>query len=211
MDLYFSPLACSMATRVALYESDTQANYIYVNRLAKEVEDGSDYYAVNGMGQVPLLRTDSGEELTETAAVLQYIADLRPESGPAPKSGMERYRLQQWLNFITTELHKAVFYPQFSPDSNDGAKAFALQLTEKRFDHLDKHLTGREFLLDRFTVADAYLGTVLGWTRPVGIDLGKWPALKDYFTRMRQRPSFARATAEEFALYEAEQERAGAA
>lgn len=207
MDLYFSPLACSLAARIALYEAGLPADYIYVDRFEKTLEDGSDYYPINPMGQVPMLCTDAGDTLTETSAVLQYVADLNPESGIAPKSGIERYQLQSWLNFITTELHKAVFYPQFSPESNDGAKAFARHLAEKRFAHLDRHLTGREFLLDRFTVADAYLATVLGWTRPVGIDLGKWPAVKDYFSRMRARPSVAKAVAEEYALYEAQEER----
>lgn len=204
MDLYFSPLACSLATRIALYESGTPANYIRVDRLSKKVEDGSDYYAVNPMGQVPMLRTDSGEQLTETSAILQYVADLDEDAGLAPKSGLDRYRLQQWLNFITTELHKAIFYPLFSPDSNDGAKAFALQIADKRFDYADKYLSGRAFLLDRFTVADAYLTTVLGWTRAVGIDLDRWPALKAYASRMRARPAVARALAEEYPLYEAQ-------
>src|SRR5690606_24119674 len=119
MDMYFAPLACSLATRVALYESGTPANDIRVDRIAKTLEDGSDYFAVNPMGQVPMLRLDSGEQLTETAAVLQYVADLDPDSGLAPKSGLERYRMQQWLNFVATELHKVVFYPLFSTESND--------------------------------------------------------------------------------------------
>jgi glutathione S-transferase len=211
MDLYFAPLACSLATRIALYETGQTADFICVDRLAGTLEDGSNYHMLNPMGQVPMLRTDTGELLTETAAILQYVADLDQEGRLAAKSGMERYRLQQWLNFITTELHKALFYPQFSPDSNDGAKAFSRGLLDKRFDLLEKHLTGREFLLDRFTVADAYLATVLGWTRPVGIDLDGWPALEDYFSRMRARPAVARAVAEEYALYEAQQERRGAA
>jgi len=211
MDLYFAPLACSLATRIALYEIDRPANFICVDRLAGKLEDGSDYHQLNAMGQVPMLRTDTGERLTETAAILQYVADLDEEGRLAPKSGLERYRLQQWLNFIASELHKALFYPQFSPDSNDGAKSFSRKLLDKRFDYLDRHLTGRDFLLDHFTVADAYLATVLGWTRPVGIDLGQWPAIKDYFTRMRARPAVARAVAEEYALYEAQEERRGAA
>jgi glutathione S-transferase len=211
MDLYFAPLACSLATRIALYEIDRPANFVQVDRLAGTLMDGSDYYALNAMGQVPMLRTDSGELLTETAAILQYVADLDEEERLAPKSGMERYRVQQWLNFITSELHKALFYPQFSPQSNDGAKAFSRDLLTKRFDYLERHLTGREFLTDRFTVADAYLATVLGWTRPVGIDLNQWPAIKDYFNRMRGRPAVAKAVAEEYALYEAQMEQKGAA
>ncbi|MEJ8572747.1 glutathione binding-like protein [Microbaculum marinum] len=211
MELYFAPMACSLATRIALYETGQTATFVCVDRMEGKLEDGSDYHRVNPMGQVPALRTDSGELLTETSAILQYVADLDPEGRLAARSGPARYRLQRWLNFITSELHKALFYPQFSPASNDGAKAFARDLLEKRFDYLERHLTGREFLLDRFTVADAYLATVLGWTRPVGIDLGRWPALKDYFDRMRARPAVATAVAEEYALYEAHEARKGAA
>lgn len=211
MDLYFSPLACSMATRIALYETGQPANFFYVDRFSHTLEDGTDYHALNPMGQVPMLRTESGDLLTETSAVLQYVADRDPERRLVPETELERARVRQWLNFITTELHKALFYPQFAPSSNDGARGFARELVGKRLDYLNRHLTGREFLLDRFTVADAYLATVLGWTRPVGIDLRRWPALKDYFGRMRERPSVAAAVAEEAALYEAEEARRGAA
>jgi len=211
MDLYFAPMACSLATRIALYETGQEACFVCVDRLAGKLEDGSDFSAINPMEQVPTLRLDTGELLTETAAILQYVADRDPESRLAPKSGLERYEVQKWLNFVASELHKAIFYPQFAPTSNDGARAFARDLVKKRFDYLENHLTDRAFLVDRFTIADAYLATVLGWTRPVGIDLDAWPALKDYFTRMRARPAFARAVAEEWALYEAQAERRGAA
>ena len=211
MDLYFSPLACSMATRIALYEVGAEAGFIQVDTKSKSVEDGSDFFAINGMGQVPVLRTDAGELLTENPVVLQYVADRFPGSGLAPQGGMERYRLQQWLNFTTSELHKVVFVPLLDPKSSEGAKAYAREKAPLRLAHLAKHLEGREFLLDRFTIADAYLVTVLNWGRYSGVDLAQWPAVHAYYHRMLERPSIVRAVSEEIALYKAEQARRSAA
>ena len=212
MDLYFSPLACSMATRIALYEIGAKAGFIMVDTKTKRVEDGSDFLAVNGMGQVPVLRTDEGELLTENPVVLQYVADRHPASGLAPATGSpERYRMQQWLNFTTSELHKVVFVPLLDPEANDGAKAYAREKAPARLAPLAKHLAGREFLLDRFTIADAYLVTVLNWGRYSGIDLAQWPPINAYYHRMLERPSVARAVAEEITLYKAEQARRNAA
>jgi glutathione S-transferase len=211
MELYFAPLACSLATRIALYEAGVQADYRCVDLRAKRVAGGGDFFAVNPMGQVPALRTDADEVLTENPVVLQYVADAYPAAGLAPASGMARYRLQQWLNFIGTELHKAVFIPLLDPKAPEGAKAFAREKAALRFAHLDKHLAGRDYLLDRFTVADAYLTTVLNWTQPTNIDLAQWPAVQAYFRRMHGRPSVAKAFGEELALYKEEQARKGAA
>lgn len=206
MDLYFSPLACSMATRIALYEAGIKGNFISVDTQAKKLGDGSDFFAVNDMGQVPVLRTDEGELLTENPAVLQYVADRNPQSGLAPQGGIERYRLQQWLNFITSELHKVVFIPLLDPTSPEASKLYAREKAERRFAHLNKHLEGRNFLLDRFTVADAYLVTVLNWSRFVGLDLAEWPAVRMYLDRMLKRPNVAKALAEEMSLYEQQQQ-----
>jgi glutathione S-transferase len=211
MELYFAPLACAMATRIALYEAGADATYHQVDTKAKRLADGGDYLAINPLGQVPVLRLDSGELLTENVAILQYVADRYPASGLAPAGGVERYRLQQWLSFITTELHKVVFTPLLSSAAPEGAKAFARDKAPIRFAHLAKHLEGREFLLDRFTVADAYLVTVLNWAKVTGIDLAQWPPINDYDRRMHQRPSVARAFAEELDLYKAEQARRSAA
>jgi len=212
MDLYFSPLSCSMATRIALYEAGAKAAFIQVDLKAKRVlADGSDFLGINGMGQVPVLRTDGGELLTENPAVLQYVADRYPAAGLAPQGGFERSRLQQWLNFITTELHKAVFVPLLDRTSSEGAKSYALEKAPQRLAHLASHLEGREFLLDRFTIADAYLATVLNWGQYSGVDLAKWPAVASYFRRMLERPSVARAIAEEMELYKAAQARRNAA
>ena len=212
MDLYFSPLACSMATCIALYEIGATAGFIMVDTKAKRVEDGSDYLAINGMGQVPVLRTDEGELLTENPVVLQYVADRYPDSGLAPRPGtMERYRMQQWLNFTTSELHKAVFTTLLDPKSPEDAKGYARGKAALRLGHLANNLEGREFLLDRFTIADAYLTTVLNWGRYSGVDLAQWPAVHAYYHRMLERPSVAKALAEEIALYKAEQARSNAA
>ncbi len=212
MDLYFSPLACSMATRIALYEISAEGGFILVDTKTKRVEDGSDFLAINGMGQVPVLRTDAGELLTENPVVLQYVADRYPDSGLAPAPGsLERYRMQQWLNFTTSELHKVVFVPLLDPKASEGAKAYAREKAPQRLAYLAKHLEGREFLLDRFTIADAYLVTVLNWGRYSGIDLAQWPAVNTYYRRMLERPSVAKTVAEEIALYKAEQARRNAA
>jgi glutathione S-transferase len=210
MELYFSPLACSMATRIALYEADGEAEFNQVDIRAKRVADGADFLTINPLGQVPVLRSDDGELLTENAAVLQYVADRYPQSGLAPAGGSERYRLQQWLNFVTSELHKLVFSPLLNPAAPQGAKDFARDRAEARFGYLNDRLAGRDYLLDRFTVADAYLVTVLNWAQFAGIDLAKWPAVRTYFARLQERPSVARALTEERALYAAERARQAA-
>ena len=206
MDLYFSPLACSLATRIALYEAGADANYIEVDPKTKVVQnDGSDFRAVNPLGLVPTLRTDDGLVLTENAAILQYVADRFPNAGIASEPGMDRSRLHQWLCFIGTELHKGLFTPLLGKTVPAEVKAYTLEKYLSRLDYLDKYLTGREFVLDHFSVADAYLTTVLNWSiaTPM-IDFSKYPAVKDYLERMRKRPSIAKALAEEFALYQAE-------
>ena len=207
MDLYYAPLACSMATRIVLYETAADATFIGVNTRTKRLTDGSDFYAINPMGQVPVLRTDAGELLMENPVVLQYVADRNPASGLAPQGGIERYRLQQWLNFITSELHKVVFVPLLDPQSNDGAKEYARLKLATRLRYVNDHLVGRDWLLDRFTVADAYLVTVLNWAGYTGTDLAPWPALAAYFRAACDRPSIARAMADELAAFREEQAR----
>jgi glutathione S-transferase len=211
MDVYFSPLACSMASRIALYEAGSAANFIEVDPKTKRTPDGADYFAVNPLGLVPAIRTDDGEVLTENAAILQYIADMAPAAGLAPSGGMARSRLQQWLCFTGTELHKALFVPLFDPKTPDEAKARTLEKGESRLAYLNTYLTGREFLLDRFSVADAYLFTVLNWKIATPVDLKKWPAVEAYYRRLKERPDIARALSEEHALYAEEVKRHKAA
>jgi glutathione S-transferase len=204
MDLYYSPLACSMAPRISLYEAGAQAHLIEVDPRTKRTLDGVDFFSINPLGLVPALRTDDGEVLTENAAILQYIADQSPGSGIAPQGGMPRTRLQQWLCFVGTELHKALFSPLLDPKMPDAGKARILEKGDARLAYLNTYLTGREFLLDRFSVADAYLFTALNWNIATPVDLKKWPAVHAYYTRLKQRPSIARALSEEHALYAAE-------
>lgn len=205
MELYFAPLSCSLATRIALYEAGLPAGFHQVTLSTKRLDNGDDYLVVNSKGQVPALRTEEGAILTEGPAVLQYVADLAPDTGLAPAAGTPaRYELQQWLNYVSTEVHKAVFYFLFNPASPLETKAFARDhLLPTRYDFLSRHLAGREFLLDRFTVADAYLVTTLNWAAPAGVDLARWPVLHDYHARHLQRLSVGRAVAEEMALREA--------
>ncbi len=211
MHLYFSPLACSMATRIALYEAGAEAGYIYADPRTKRLPDGSDFRAVNPLGLVPVLRTDDGEMLTENAAILQYVAGRFPDAELAPAGGIERTRLQQWLCFIGTELHKALFVPLLDSKAPAEARTYAAAKAESRLGYLDRYLAGREFLLDRFSVADAYLYTVLNWSRATPIDVTQWPAIRAYLSNLRKRPSVAKAVAEEGALYAEEQARHKAA
>ena len=211
MDLYFSPLACSMASRIALYEADVEARFIEVDPKTKRTSEGENFFAINPLGLVPAICTGEGEILTENAAILQYIAERHPRAELAPAGGMPRARLQQWLCFIGTELHKALFVPLFDTKATQDEKVRTLEKGDKRLAYLNAYLEGREFLLDRFSVADAYLFTVLNWKIATPVDLKKWPAVETYYNRLRQRPSIARALSEEHALYAAELQRHKAA
>src|SRR6476659_2352338 len=206
MDLYFSPLACSMATRIALYEAGANANYLEVDGETKVVQnDGSDFTKVNPLGLVPTLRTDDGLVLTENAAILQYVADRCQQAGIATGPCMERSRLHQWLCFIGTELHKGLFVPILDKKAPPEMKTYVLGKGLSRLDYLENYLKGREFLLNHFSVADAYLVTVINWTMATPpIELAKWPTVKAYYERLLARPSIAKAISEEFELYKAE-------
>jgi glutathione S-transferase len=205
MDLYFSPLACSLATRIALYEAGAQAGFIQVDTKQKTLRDGTDFYPINALGQVPVLRTDEGWLLTENTAILPYVADQFPAAQLAPKAGTpERAKLQQWLGFISTELHKAVFVPLLDPAAPRETTEYVRQKIARRLDLLQAHLSAHEYLVDRFTVADAYLTTVLNWAKHCDVDLAQWPAVDAYYRRIGQRPQVAKALAEEIALYREE-------
>ncbi len=206
MDLYYSPLACSISTRITVYEAgaEDRVRLNQVNTKTQTTADGADYRTINPKGLVPSIRTAEGEVLSENAAVLQYLGDSFPDSGLAPAAGTaDRYRLQQWLSFVGTELHKSVFNPLLSPKANDGAKAFAREGADEKLAYLNDHLTGRDYLLERFTVADAYLTAVLNWAQFVNLDLTPYPAIVAYRERVAARPAVARALKEEFELYRA--------
>ena len=204
MDLFYSPLACSMASRISLYEAEAPARFIEVDPKSKRTLDDEDFFEINPLGLVPVIRTEDGDILTENAAILQYIADRFPAADLAPRDGMARSKLQQWLCFVGTELHKALFVPLFDPKMPQEVKERTLEKGDSRLAYLDRHLQGREFLLDRFSVADAYLFTVLNWKIATPVELEKWPAVLDYYNRLKQRPSIARALSEERTLYAAE-------
>jgi glutathione S-transferase len=208
MDLYFSPLACSLATRIALYEAGASARFIEIDPKTKRiVEDGADYLKVYPLGLVPAVRMDDGALLTENAAILQYVAAQFPAANLAPKDGVARAQLQQWLCFIGTELHKALFVPLFDKKAPAGTAENTLAKGESRLAYLNDYLTGREYLLDHFTVADAYLYTVLNWSMATPVKFDRFPAIQAYFDRLKQRPSIAKAFGEELALYKAEMAR----
>lgn len=202
MELFFAPLSCSLASRIALYEADIDAGFHQVVLATKRLTTGENYADLNPKGQVPALKTPDGSILTEGPAVLQFIADSAPASHLAPPAGtMARYRLQQWLNYLSTEVHKAVFYMIFNPASPPEVKAFARhQLLPVRYQFLSEHLEDQAYLLDTFTVADAYLFTTLNWAGPAGVDLANWPILDAYRKRLMERPAVARALSEELAL-----------
>ncbi|MCE9650728.1 MAG: glutathione S-transferase family protein [Parvibaculum sp.] len=205
MDLYFMPLACSLATRIALYETGEGAHTRFrrVWFTTKLMDDGLDYRTVNPKGQVPALRLDDGTLLTEGAAVLQYVADRKPEAGIVPPQGTkERYRLQSLLNFIATELHKLILAQILDPATPEEAKRHAREVVApNRLALLVRELAGRDFLLDSgFSIADAYAFFVLTLCPIAKVDLAPWPPLAAYYERMKARPTVARALAEEFEL-----------
>jgi glutathione S-transferase len=204
MQLYFSPGACSLASHITLRESGLPFDLTRADTKTKKLEDGSDYFAVNSKGSVPALRLNDGQVLTEGPAILQYIADQKPESKLAPKAGtIERYRLLEWLNYITSEVHKT-FSPLFNPAANDAVKEYTTQQLVKKFDWLNTQLTGKTFLTgDTFTIADAYLFVVVNWSNFVGIDLAKWPALQAFQGRVAARAKVQEALAAEGLLKKA--------
>ncbi len=208
MDLFFSPLACSMSARIALAEAGAAVNLVEVDTHAKRVlATGEDYRAINPLGYVPALRLDDGTVLTENAAILQFIADAYPAAGLAPPQSDElaRAKLRQWLSFIGSELHKALFTPLVGRETPPEVRAWTARKYAPRLAYLDDKLKGREFLLDRFSVADAYLATILNWTQATPeIDLAAYPNVKAYLERMRQRLSVAAALGVELPLFRAE-------
>jgi glutathione S-transferase len=194
MKLYYYPGACSMAVHITLREAGFSFDLDKVDLAKKRTEHGEDYNTVNPKGYVPALRLEDGQVLTEDAVLLQYVADLKPGSGLAPKSGtMERYRVMEWLNFVSSEIHKtlgALFNPKITQEWKDDRIA----LFGRRCDYLVKELGAKPFLTgDKFTIADAYLFTVLGWTNLFKIDMGRWPALQNYMAHIASRPAVKEA------------------
>lgn len=190
MKLYYTPGACSMAPHIALREAGLKFDLEKVDLMTKKTESGADFTAINPKGYVPALQLDNGQVLTEVGVVLQYIADQKPGSGLAPAAGtLERYRLMEMLNFISTELHKN-FGPLFNPAAGDDAKKAAIEMIGKRLGYLDQQLAGKQYLLgDTFTVADCYLATMLGWCQYAKLDLSAWLNIGAYAGRVMSRPA----------------------
>lgn len=190
MKLYYKPGACSLASHIALEEAGLPYQTEAVDLKTKVTASGQDYWQINPKGYVPALRLDSGELLTEGPAILQYVADQAPAAALAPAAGtVARYQLHAWLTFIGTELHRsctAFFHPQ----AGDDWKAIARATLERRLSYVDGELQGRAYLTgDGFTVADAYLFTVLSWMKPIGMDLSSWPRIVAFQARVAARPA----------------------
>jgi glutathione S-transferase len=190
MKLYYSPGACSLSPHIVLLEAGLAADHVKVDLASHKTADGADYYTVNGKGYVPTLQLDDGTLLTEGPAIVQYLADQAPASGLAPANGtLARYQLQEWLNFISAEIHKTLG-ALFDRTLSEDARAAVVARIGKRFDWLAKRLEGKQYLTgNTFSVADAYLFTLLNWKDWLKIDLTKWPVLVAYHARVAARPN----------------------
>jgi len=199
MELFASPMACSLASHITALEAGLPVKVRFVEN--KKTDDGGDYFQISEKGYVPALRLDDGRILNEGPSVLQYLADRKPEAGLAPAWGtVERYQLIDTLNYLSTELHKRIFYNVFNPKAADVTKQAARELFEPTFDHLSKKLgTGDHLVGNNFTVADAYLVTMLNWAVFLKVDLSKWPTIAAYHQKHLKRPSVVKAMGVEMA------------
>jgi glutathione S-transferase len=190
MKLYFSPGACSLSPHIVLHEAGLPFTPVLASTKSHKLQDGTDYYTINPKGYVPLLELDNGERLSEGPVIVQWIADQVPAKKLAPAAGtMARYRLQEWLNFVTTEVHKG-YSPLFNPAMPEDAKAIFRQKLRGRYEYLEQQLEGRDFLMGAdFTVADAYLFTVTRWAGFAGVQLDGLPRVAAYMQRIEARPA----------------------
>ena len=194
MKLYYFGGACSLSPHIVALEAGVPVTMVKIDSKTKKTETGADYLAVNSKGAVPALQFDDGRVLTEGPAIVQYLADQKPASGLIPPPGtVDRYRVQGWLNYTTSEIHKT-FAPLFRPTTPEEFKTISREFLGQRFDWIDKQLAGKQYLMgDKFTVADAYLFTILRWTPRIEIDLAKWPNIKAYVDRVTARPKVQEA------------------
>jgi glutathione S-transferase len=194
MKLYYSPGACSLSPHIVAREAGIPIELEKVDLAAKKTASGEDYRKVNAKGYVPALKLDDGSVLTEGPAIVQYLADQKPESGLAPKSGTkERYRLQEWLGFINSEIHKG-WSPLWNPKATAEMRQATLDKLHLRLDWLASELQDRQHVMaERFSAADAYLFTVLNWAGPTKVDLSRWPALQQFVSRIAARPKVQEA------------------
>lgn len=190
MKLYFAPGACSLCPHIVMLEAGLAAETVQVNLKAHQLPDGSDYYAINPRGYVPLLELDDGQRITENAAIVQYLAERAPDRGLLPPAGtLARTRVQEWLAFVGSELHKG-FSPLFNPALPEEAKPIFKKKLLDRFGWVNQQLAGKSYLMgETFTVADAYLFVITGWASRVGVDIAGLENLAAHQARMRQRPA----------------------
>lgn len=194
MKLYFSPGACSLSPHIALREAGLAFEPVLASTKSHKLQDGTDYYGINPLGYVPMLELDDGTRLREGPAIVQYIADLAPNKNLAPANGtLSRYRLQEWLTFIGTEMHKT-YSPMFNPNMPEEAKAIFRTKLQSRYEWLDGELEGKDYLMgDHFTVADGYLFTVTNWTKPTGVDISPYANVQAWHARVGARPAVQEA------------------
>ena len=190
MKLYYSPGACSLSPHIALQEAGLAYTPVLASTKSHKLQDGTDYYTINALGYVPVLELDNGERLREGPAIVQYIADQVPDKQLAPANGtLARYRLQEWLTFIGTELHKG-FSPLFNPSTPEDYKPMVRERLLQRLQWVDGQLAGKQYLMgDQFTVADGYLFTVTNWTQPTNLDISGLANLAAYRERVGARPA----------------------
>jgi len=188
--LYYSNGACSLSPHIVLRESGLPFDLVRASTKTHALDDGTDYYTINPKGSVPLLELDNGERLTEGPAIVQHIADQAPSKNLAPANGtLARYRVQEWLNFITSELHKG-YSPLFRPTTPDAYKVIATDALKSKYAYVDGKLEGKNYLMgEQFCVADAYLFTVTTWASRVGVDLSAFKNVAAFMARMTARPS----------------------
>jgi len=198
MKLYYSPGACSLSPLIALHEAGIAFEAVLASTKTHQLADGTDYYGINPLGYVPLLELDDGTRLREGPAIVQYIADQAPLKNLAPANGtLQRYRLQEWLTFIGTEIHKG-FSPLFNPSMPEEAKAISRDRLKSRFVWLESELAGKDYLMgEHFTVADGYLFTVTSWAPKTGVDISSYPNLLAWRGRVGERPGVQAALKEE--------------
>ena len=189
MKLYYAPGACSLSPHVVLRETGMTFDLDKVDLGEKKTSDGSDFTKISPLGYVPALQLDDGNVLTEGAAIVQYLADQAPAAKLLPEAGTtDRYKAQEWLIFISSELHKG-FSPLFNPALSDEMKSSVISRLESRFDYVEKQLAGKQYLMgDTFSVVDAYGFTILNWSNVKDIDLSPWPNISAYMTRVAGRP-----------------------
>jgi glutathione S-transferase len=200
MELFFSPLSCALASRIALYEAGIPATFTRVKD--GKTPDGRSFLDINPRAQVPVLKIADGETLTENVAVLEYLADLEPKANLAP-SGIERTRMRKWLALVNSEIHVSTMSALLSKTTSDEVRSYAAERAKKALAHVDRHLAGRQWLTDSFSIADIYLAVVSNWLQATPIKLADYPNIAALQKRVFSRPAAAKAVGEELELYRA--------